>query len=748
MVRATLPRRISFTGLPGDRLPTLRKLLDVHKNRRVIRILETHSALSGLIAEHATGKQNHATFDGMWSSSLTASAVCGMPDIEAVDTSSRLNLVRQTMAVTTKPMIYDGDTGGLPEIFKFTVRSLEQIGVSAIIIEDKEGLKQNSLLENSNDVQHLIPLDAFCDKIRAGRQASRSDDFMIFARMESLIAGRSVEEALERAAASVDAGASGVMIHSRKKTPDEVLEFMSRFRTTPEGANTPIVVVPTSYNTITEDELHQGGASICIYANQMLRASYPAMMNVAESLLTNSRAYEADSSLMKIKEIVSLIDMNGEMGEDATKRKVDVALVALGASAKPPAEPQRRNMNGLRNYSAAAAEDVDKPEKTTQVDPSRFLSYITSDLGIRFFTGVPDSCIATFCSEVEQFCDDQESSATHVITANEGSSVALAIGNHLATGDVPLVYMQNSGIGNAVNPLLSAAHPEVYSIPMVLFIGWRGCPGMKDEPQHMVTGRQCRELLQSMEIGTYILPKDEDKAKDTMREAVNAAKAGDRPVAVLVEPATFTGKVTRHPQPTDELSREAAMSQILDIIGPDDAVVATTGFTSRELYELRESRGRSHQSDFLCVGSMGHALGIAQGIALAQPNRTVWCLDGDGAALMHLGSFSHSAPFNLTNLRHILFNNEAHESVGEQKTAASQGVRHNFSFTDVASSMGYASLSSVSSSRELNSELQKFDGHSSPTFLEVKVNLGSRSDLGRPKHTTRDAKNAFIDFLS
>jgi phosphoenolpyruvate mutase len=299
------------SGLSADRLPSLKKLLQTEG--RILRILETHSGLSGLVAEHAMGSGNGQTFDGMWSSSLTASLVRGMPDIEAVDTSSRLALVQETMAVTTKPMIYDGDTGGTPAIFKFTVRALEQLGVSAVIIEDKEGLKQNSLLANSNSLHQLCDIEIFCDKIRAGIQARRSSDFMIIARMESLIAGRPMAEAVTRAVACVDAGASAVMIHSRKKSADEVFEFMSRFRSMPGCQDTPIVVVPTSYNTTTEYELQAGGASICIYANQLLRAAYPSMMNTAESILGHSRAYEAEENLLSVQKIVNLVDHDGEM---------------------------------------------------------------------------------------------------------------------------------------------------------------------------------------------------------------------------------------------------------------------------------------------------------------------------------------------------------------------------------------------------------------------------------------------------
>ncbi|CAB9503648.1 Phosphoenolpyruvate phosphomutase [Seminavis robusta] len=327
------PFASSSTGLAGDRLPALRKLLESRQEGEgPLRILETHSGLSGLVAEHATGSSGEK-FDGMWSSSLTASAVRGLPDIEVVDTTSRLALVRETLNVTTKPMIYDGDTGGLPEIFRFTVRTLEQMGVSAVIIEDKEGLKRNSLLENSSSLHQLCHINDFCDKIEAGLQARRSNDFMIIARMESLIAGRPMEEALSRAMACVEAGASGIMIHSRQKSPAEVLQFMSQFRAI--HPDVPIVVVPTSYNQIHEEDLGHAGASICIYANQLLRAAYPSMMGVAETILTHSRSYEAEKDLMPIKAVVNFVNDEEEREMWGSSKALLKPEVPVAPSNKP-----------------------------------------------------------------------------------------------------------------------------------------------------------------------------------------------------------------------------------------------------------------------------------------------------------------------------------------------------------------------------------------------------------------------------
>jgi len=272
----------------------------------IVRILEAHNALSGLIAETLVmeRKGKPAIFDGIWSSSLTDSTAKGKPDIEAIDMTSRINAVNDIFEVTTKPMIFDADTGGRTEHFEFTVKSLDRIGVSAVVIEDKTGLKKNSLF--GNDVkQTQDSIENFCDKIERGKTAQISDDFMIIARIESLILEAGMEDALVRADAYIKAGADGIMIHSRHKEPDEIIEFMKRFRATDK--NTPVVVVPTSFNSVTVEEFEEMGVNIVITANHMLRAAYPAMLKVAKSVLKNGRSLEAEPDCMSIKEILEFI---------------------------------------------------------------------------------------------------------------------------------------------------------------------------------------------------------------------------------------------------------------------------------------------------------------------------------------------------------------------------------------------------------------------------------------------------------
>ena len=292
-------------AMPEYRRRRLRQLI---KMVPVVKVIEAHSGLTGLIAEKTTVVDDSGRidqFDCMWISSLCDSTDRGKPDIELVDMTSRLRTVNDIMEVTTKPIILDGDTGGLTEHFVYNVRTLERIGVSAVIIEDKTGLKKNSLF-GTEVVQTQDSIENFCAKIRSGKKAQLSESFMIIARIESLILERGMEDALTRANAYVEAGADGIMIHSRKKEPDEIIEFCKKFRE--KDSDTPIVVVPTSFNSITEEELASCGVNIVIYANQLMRAAFPVMQKTAESILKNHRALEVDNSLMPFKDIIRLID--------------------------------------------------------------------------------------------------------------------------------------------------------------------------------------------------------------------------------------------------------------------------------------------------------------------------------------------------------------------------------------------------------------------------------------------------------
>ena len=288
---------------PQVRMGMLRRLLNA---KRLIRIIETHNGLSGLIAENVkvVTESIEKEFDGMWLSSLTDSTVKGKPDIEYVDLTSRMNTFNDILEVTTKPLIYDGDSGGITEHFVFMIRTLERLGVSAVIIEDKKGLKQNSLLENTAG-QTQESIENVCSKIKAGKRAQVTDDFMIIARIESLILNAGMENAVTRAKAYVEAGADGIMIHSKKRGPEEIFEFCEIYSKLDNRI--PLAAVPSTYSQVTEQELAEAGVRIVIYANQLLRSAYPAMVRTAKSILENERALEVEKECMSINEIVTLI---------------------------------------------------------------------------------------------------------------------------------------------------------------------------------------------------------------------------------------------------------------------------------------------------------------------------------------------------------------------------------------------------------------------------------------------------------
>lgn len=372
------------------------------------------------------------------------------------------------------------------------------------------------------------------------------------------------------------------------------------------------------------------------------------------------------------------------------------------------------------------------------LDPADFYKLLRSH-GMDFYTGVPDSLLKDFCAYVS----DHAPPENHVITANEGSSVAVAAGYHLATKKYPIVYMQNSGFGNAVNPLLSLADPKVYSIPMLLLIGWRGEPGKKDEPQHLVQGKVMSSMLADMNIHFEILPDFLEGAQETIETAVHHMENRPGPYALLVKRQCFTKYKMKNVEPNmQKLNREEALGYVIDNSGEWDILVGTTGFLSRELYELREMRKQDHKREFLCVGSMGHASGIALGLAMSKPSRQVLCLDGDGAALMHMGNIATIGTTQPANYKHILFNNGSHDSVGGQPTKGFQ-----IDFCGIAKASGYQWTRTVSSPEEVVEGMKALREAKGPALLEIRINKGARANLGRPKKTPVENKIEFMRFL-
>lgn len=371
------------------------------------------------------------------------------------------------------------------------------------------------------------------------------------------------------------------------------------------------------------------------------------------------------------------------------------------------------------------------------ITPQFFIEKLQSE-GVEFFTGVPDSLLKNVCAYITDHLDDRH----NIIAANEGGAVALAAGYHLATGKVGCVYMQNSGEGNAVNPLASLTDREVYHIPLLLLIGWRGRPGVQDEPQHVKQGKVTTGLLNVMGINYDVLSKEEDKAVVQIEKAMRSIRETGDAYALVVEKDTFDDYTLQNVVKNEYvMSREEAIQTVAASIPSDAVIVSTTGMISRELFEYRAAMGQGHERDFLTVGSMGHASMIALGIALQHPERKVYCFDGDGASVMHMGNMAIVGSKRPENYVHVVFNNGAHDSVGGQPT-----VGHEIDLVEIAYAMHYEHAVCVWTPEQLKSALDDMltDGLQ---LIEVRVKKGNRKDLGRPTTTPIQNKDALMKFL-
>lgn len=362
-------------------------------------------------------------------------------------------------------------------------------------------------------------------------------------------------------------------------------------------------------------------------------------------------------------------------------------------------------------------------------------------LGADFFTGVPDSQLKALCNYLmKKYGIDPKH---HIIAANEGNCVALATGYHLATGKIPVVYMQNSGEGNIINPLASLLSDKVYAIPMIFVIGWRGEPGVHDEPQHSYQGEVTLKLMEDMGVETFVVSKDTTideltGAMGSLRKILNQGKD----VAFIIRKGALTYDGSIAYKNNYSMLREEIIQHIVKVSG-EDPIVSTTGKASRELFETRVANGQSHQYDFLTVGSMGHSSSIALGIAINKPEQKIWCIDGDGAVLMHMGSLALIGANKPKNMVHIVINNSAHETVGGMPTVAGQ-----IDLIAIARACGYPYAVSVDHFTSLDRELEAAKQRGMLSLIEVKSSIGARDDLGRPTTTALENKKSFMNYLS
>ena len=362
-------------------------------------------------------------------------------------------------------------------------------------------------------------------------------------------------------------------------------------------------------------------------------------------------------------------------------------------------------------------------------------------IGSDFYTGVPDSQLKALCNYLmATYGIDPKH---HIIAANEGNCTALAAGYHLATGKVPVVYMQNSGEGNIINPVASLLNDKVYAIPVVFIVGWRGEPGTHDEPQHIYQGEVTVKLLEDMDIATFVIGKETtDEEAEKAMDAFRTLLAQGKDVAFVIRKGALTDAPKVEYRNENTMVREEIIRHIVQASG-EDPVVSTTGKASRELFEIRAANGQGHKYDFLTVGSMGHSSSIALGVAVNKPEQRIWCIDGDGAVLMHMGAMAVVGANRPKNLIHIVINNAAHETVGGMPTVAGQ-----IDLTAVAKACGYPNAVCVDSFEELDRELEAAKGRRELSLIEVKCSIGAREDLGRPTTTALENKENFMNYLN
>ena len=372
------------------------------------------------------------------------------------------------------------------------------------------------------------------------------------------------------------------------------------------------------------------------------------------------------------------------------------------------------------------------------ISPKDFYNHLTKEK-INFYAGVPDSLLKDLC-----FYISDNSSHNHIIAANEGNAVALSIGYYLATSKVPMIYLQNSGLGNLINPLLSLADQEVYSIPMLMIIGWRGKPGIKDEPQHKKQGRVMLKMLESMEIPYKVIYKKDDtqKIKNKVSAIIKNINKRNSPCAIIIEKGSFEEYSLKSPiKRRFLLNREKSMNIVLETIRTKSIIVSTTGYTSRELFEFKKKCKKSNSADFLTVGGMGHASQIALGIAMRQ-KKPVFCFDGDGSILMHMGSLAINGSLKISNFKHIVFNNGSHESVGGQET-----VGHNIKINKIAKYSGYELTLVAKTKQQIISSMKKINSFKGTALLEIMISNGTRANLTRPDTTPQENKMALMSFI-
>jgi phosphoenolpyruvate phosphomutase len=690
----------------------LRKLL--YSNETEF-IMEAHNGVSAKIVEE-TG------FKGIWGSGLSISASLGIRDSNEASWTQVIDVVEYMSDATRIPILLDGDTGyGNFNNAIRLVRKLEQINVGGVCLEDKTFPKSNSLL--SDTTHTLADINEFSGKIKACKDSQKDSNFCVIARLESIIAGYPIEEALYRADCYIEAGADAILVHSKKQDSSDIKEFMKYYNN-----NIPIVIVPTKYYTTPTDEFKELGISLIIWANHNMRGSIKMMQKISKNIYNNESLIEVEKKIVPVTEVFRLQNQN-ELEKNEKK------YLNYKTKTRPPIKKEI-NQTQIKGISEQIITDNIFTERIDyKINPKELLDIITEN-GTDFVAGVPDSLLKDFCSYVD------DTLSNHIITANEGQALSIGAGHYLSTGTIPLIYLQNSGLGNIINPLQSLC--DVFSIPVLLLIGWRGEPFKKDEPQHKTQGKSTLNMLNNLDIPNQILSTDINEVEIQLNEAYESMYNNLSPYAFVIRKNTFqlyNENIIQNESVNLPLRIDVIESLIQHIKG-NDIIFTTTGFTSRELDYLRQTK-KEYNGDFYVIGSMGYCSSIAFGVARIKKDRIIYCIDGDGSFLMHMGCLSTIGSFNLDNFVHIVIKNNVYESVGGQPITKNNDL----SFSNISKECGYSHNYSVDCIEDFIEIIKRLN-YDGSTFIEFNTRIGSIDNLPRPKKTPIKVKYDFMEFLT
>lgn len=673
-------------------------------------LMEAHNGLSSRIVQEAG-------FKGIWASGLSISASLGVRDCNEASWTQVLDVLEFMSDATSIPILLDGDSGyGNFNNVRRLVKKLEQRGIAGVCIEDKEFPKKNSFMGGSQ--QALAEIGEFCGRIMAAQDSKTDPDFVVIARVEALIAGMGLDEAIRRAEAYRVAGADAILMHSKKTDFSEIEAFLGEW-----GRRHPVIIVPTKYYATPVEKFREAGISLVIWANQNLRGAVKAMQDVSSRMAADSSAVHVEQSIAGISEILRLTG-TAELYEAEKKYLPPIPANSLGDQALP--------------------EDIATP--AVHIDEGASLPYTETfgnrmkELGYRFYSGIP-------CSFLKGLINYAINECTYVISANEGEAVAACAGASLG-GQKAVALMQNSGLANAVSPLTSLTN--IFRIPVLGFVTLRGEPGIPDEPQHELMGRITTGLLDLMQIPWAYLSADLNIAEAQLREADRHIIA-NRVFFFVVRKGTFPEvrlndqliqpvekpAVIRKGSGSSLPSRREALKSISSMKDNHTLLLAATGKTGRELCDLGDA-----PNNFYMVGSMGCVLSLGLGLAMSRPGKKIIAIDGDGALLMRLSAIPTAGYYHPPNLLHLVLDNGSHDSTGGQSTL-SPGI----DFPALAVAGGYPAVVSAGTTDELMDAILEWQREPKLTFIHIRIAPGSVKEPGRPSLKPHQIKERLIQFM-